>query len=61
MTVFNKLEGEHKALKSLVDEKSKLLDRVYNKFKALQNKVRNGGGRGGGNGGGGGGGNAGDN
>ena len=60
-TVFNRLEGEHKVLKSLVDEKSKLLDRVYNKFKALQNKVRNGGGRGGGNGGGGGGGNSGDN
>ena len=60
-TVFNKVEGGHKALKLLVDEKSKLLDRVYNELKAVQNKVRNGGGRGGGNGGGGGGGNSGDN
>ena len=54
MTVFHKLEGDHKSLKALVEEKSKLLDRVYNEFKALKNKVdnqRGGGGRGGGNGG----------
>ena len=54
MTVFHKLEGEHKSLKALMDDKSKLLDKVYNKFKALKNRVdnqRGGGGRGGGNGG----------
>jgi len=60
-TLFNRLEGEHKVLKSLVDEKSKLLDKVYSELKAVQNKVRNGGGREGGNGGGGGDGNSGEN